>query len=121
MNNSEFPDELTLAEVTTTFKKDDSTKSKNSKPVNVLQTVSKVFERIMHWQMSIFVQTFSPPYMCGYRKGFSTQQALLCLIETWKKLLDRKGYKDAILMDLSKVFDTINYYLLLAKLRAYVF
>ena len=36
--------------------------------------------------MSIFVEKILSPYMCGYRKGFSTQQALLSLIETWKKV-----------------------------------
>ena len=41
MINSEFPDELKLAEVTATFKKDDLTKSKNNRPVSVLPTVSK--------------------------------------------------------------------------------
>ena len=40
----------------------------------------------------------------------------LSLIETWKKVLDRKGYGGAILLNLSKAFDTINYDLLLAKL-----
>ena len=50
--------------------------------------------------MSIFVERFSSSYMCGYRKSFSAQQALLSLIETWKKVLDRMGYGDAILMDL---------------------
>ena len=56
--------------------------------------------------------------MCGYRKGFSAQQVLLSLVETWEKVLDRKGYGGAVIMDLSKVFDTINYDFLLAKLHA---
>ena len=45
--------------------------------------------------------------MCGYRNGFSTQHTLLPLIEKWKKALDDKGYGGAILMDLSKAFNTI--------------
>ena len=57
------------------------------------------------------------PLMCGYRKGFSTQQTLLSLIETWKKVLDRKVYGGPVLMDLSKTYDTMNYDLLLAKLH----
>ena len=37
--------------------------------------------------------------MCGYRKGFSTQQALLSLIERWKNTLDQNGYGGAMLVD----------------------
>ena len=61
------------------------------------------------------------PFLCGYRKGYNTQTALLSLIEKWKDTLDKKGYSDAILMDLSKAFDTINHELLIAKLHAYGF
>ena len=42
-------------------------------------------------------------------------------IEKWKKVLDNKGYGGAILMDLSKAFDTINNDLLIAKLHVYGF
>ena len=59
--------------------------------------------------------------MCGYRKGFSTQHALLSFIQKWEKVLDNKGYDKAILMDLSKAFHTINHDLLIAKLHVYGF
>ena len=59
--------------------------------------------------------------MCGYRKGFSSEHALLSLIENWKKVLDKKGFGGAVLMDLSKAFDTIKHDLLIAKLYAYGF
>ena len=38
-----------------------------------------------------------------------------------KKKLDQKWYGGAVLMNLSKAFDTLNHDLLLAKLRAYGF
>ena len=53
-------------------------------PVSVLPTFAKVFRKIIRRQMSIFVEKNLSPYMCGYGKGFSTQQALLPLIESWK-------------------------------------
>ena len=59
--------------------------------------------------------------MCDYRNGFSTQHALLSLIEKWKDVLDNKGYGEAIPMDLSKAFGTINHDLLVAKLHVYGF
>ena len=68
--------------------------------------------------MSSYVDQFLSTFMCGYRKGFGTQQALLSLIERWKNTLDQNGYGGAILMDLSKAFDTINHDLLIAKLGA---
>ena len=55
------------------------------------------------------------------KKGYSKQQALLPLIDKWKKDLDDKGYRGAVLMDLSKTFDTLNHNLLKAKLSAYGF
>ena len=121
VSNKEFPDELKLADVTPIYKKDDPNKSKNYRPVSVLPVVSKVFEKIMHDQISQYINSFLTPYLCGYRKGFSTQQALLSLIEKWKIVLDSKGYGGAVLMDLSKAFDTINHDLLIAKLHAYGF
>ena len=58
---------------------------------------------------------------CGCRKKFNRDQALLALTEIWKKVLDNKGFGGAVLMDLSKAFDTINYDLLIAKLHGYGF
>ena len=46
-----------------------------------------------------------------------TQQALLSMIEEWKEYLDKQGFAGAILMDLSKVFYTLNHDLLLEKLH----
>ena len=46
---------------------------------------------------------------------------MLRFVEKWKASLDKKGYAGAVLMDLSKTFDTINHELLLAKLNAYDF
>ena len=59
--------------------------------------------------------------LCGYREGISMQTALTMLPEKWKKVLDDIGYAGAVLMDLSKAFDTINHELLTAKLHAYGF
>ena len=72
----------------------------------------------MHDQISQYINSFLTPYLFGYRKGFSTQQALLSLIEKWKIELDSKGCGGAVLMDLPKAFDTINHDFLIAKLHA---
>ena len=96
---AEFPNELKLADVTPILKKEDSSRVKNYRPASVLPNVSKILERILRRQLSSYADQFLSTFMCGYIKGFSTQQALLSLIERWKITLDQ-GYGGALLMDL---------------------
>ena len=116
-----FANGLKLADIVPVFKKDDSTLVKNYSPVSLLPIISKIFERIMLNQVTAYMNEYLSPHLCGYRKGFSMQTALSSLIEKWKQVSDSKGYGAAVLMDLSKAFDTINHELLIAKLHAYGF
>ena len=47
------------------------------------------------------------------------QHALIRMLEKWKRSLDNGESTRAIVMDFSKAFDYIEYYLLIAKLDAY--
>ena len=112
---------LKLADISPIFKKLGSIFVKNYRPVSVLPVVSKLFERLMQKQTNDFIEKHLSPYLCGYRKGYNCQYALLCMIEQWKMSLDNNGLAAGIMMDLSKAFDTINHELLIAKLHAYGF
>ena len=118
IGQNKFPDNLKLADVTPVYKKSNPTLAKNYRSVSVLPTVSKIFERIMQKQMSSYIDKLLSPFLCGYRKNFSTQSCIINMIEKWKMTLDNKGYAAAILMDLSKAFDTVNHELTIAKLNA---
>ena len=61
------------------------------------------------------------PYLTGFRKGYKTQDAVLNMLEKWKRVLDKKGYAGAIFLDLSKAFDTLEHDLLISNLNAYGF
>ena len=89
--------------------------------MSVLPSVLKILERIMKKQSLSYINQFLSRSLCDYRKGYNAQTALLSLIEKWKSILDRSGFAGAVLMDLSKAFDTINHELLVAKLHAYGF
>ena len=52
---------------------------------------------------------------------FRLEFRLYATLNKFKSSLDKQGYAGAILMDLSKAFDTLNHDLLLAKLNAYGF
>ena len=75
----------------------------------------------MDHQVSENIDKHLSPFLCGYKKGFTTQTALLALLEKWKSTLDKKGFAGAVLMDLSNAFNTINHELLIAKLDGYGF
>ena len=121
INNETFPSRLKCADLTPIFKKLECILVKNYRPVSILPVVSKIFERIMQKQLNLYIGKYLSPYLCGFRKGYNTQYALLPMIEKWKQYLDNNGHAGAILMDLSKAFDTINHELLIAKLEAYGF
>ena len=73
----------------------------------------------MFKQMSRFFDDIFSRYQYGFRKGFSTQQCLLALLEKWKRSIERGKKFGALLTDLSKAFDCLNHDLLIAKLNAY--
>ena len=82
---------------------------------------STIYERFLHENLTNYVETFLSKVFSAYRKFHSSNHLLLCLTENWKKSLDHEKFVGAVLMDFSKVFDSIPHDLLIAKMHAYGF
>ena len=87
LSTGNFPDNMKLADITPVFRKKDPLKKENYRPVSILSAISKIFERLMQKQIVGYMENFLSPYLCGCRKNFNTQNALLALIENWKKVV----------------------------------
>ena len=75
----------------------------------------------MYNQIYAYIDKYLSPYLCGFRKGFSTHHCLVVMLERWKKALDKSKLARAFLTDRSKAFDCINHELLIAKLEEHGF
>ena len=73
----------------------------------------------IYQQLNAFFENKPSRLLCGFRSRYSTQHALLNLINKWHSYLDNSGVVGTILMDLSKAFDCLAHELTLAKLHAY--
>jgi retron-type reverse transcriptase len=58
-------------------------------------------------------------YQFGFRKGYSTEQAMLEITDNLRNYLDNNQIVCGLFLDLSKAFDTVNHEILLAKMDKY--
>ena len=63
---------LKLADITSLYKKGRKYNKENYRPVSILPTLSKMFEKILFEQISVFFDKFLSDQQCGFRKGYST-------------------------------------------------
>ena len=107
------------------YLKKGSTKQENYRPVSVLPTLSKIIERVLFDQLSKFSNRFLSLLLCGFRKGYNTQYALVNLLQQWIKSLDEiddeindeiDGIVGTLFMNLSKAYSCVNYELIISKL-----
>ena len=90
-NCHDFPKSLKLAEILPIFKKADRSLMNNYRPISLLPVVSKIFERIMYTQILAYIEKYLSPFLFGFRKGHSSEQCLVVMLESWKKALDKKN------------------------------
>lgn len=118
-----FPARLKEAFVIPIFKKGSKTDPSNYRPISILPTVSKIFERHIARQLNSFfkVTNIIHETQSGFRPKHSCHTALTRLIETWLKDIDSGNYIGTVYLDLQKAFDMVDHDILIHKLKLYHF
>ena len=115
-----FPDDTKITSIIPLDKgKQNKNEIYNFRPVSILNTFSKIYEKVIKNQLVSGLYKYLSSFISAYRKGYSTQHVLTRLVEEWSERLDNNYIVGAILMDLSKAFDCISHDLIIAKLAAY--
>ena len=119
LNNGKIPQQWKSGEITPVHRKECELSKTNYRPLTILPSLSKVFEKIVELRMSPYFEKIYHKYVFAYRKHNGCDTAILSLTEEWKKELDNQKVVGLVAMDLSKAFDTPPHDLIVQKLKQY--
>ena len=114
-----FPEKLKIAKIIPLYKKNDDDKMSNYRPISLLPVFSKIFEKVVQNQLYNYLSTNNLLFESqhGFRENYSTETATIELVDYLKLQIDNKHNPLCLFLDLSKAFDTINFDILLLKLK----
>lgn len=115
---SVFPDSWKIARVMPLPKKTEIHNLNDLRPVAILPTCSKIFEKIIASQIRAHLEKYNilPQRQSGFRKGYSCGTTLLDVVDEILRAIDSGKTCILVLLDYSKAFDQIDHVLLLAIL-----
>ena len=119
IKKSVFPDKCKIAKLKPLYKKGSKMEPKNYRPISLLPLVSKIFEKIVHYQTQDYLDTHKIlyKYQSGFRTKHSTDTCLTLLNNEMLNGIDNGYLTGMIFIDLQKAFDTIDHDIFLMKLR----
>ena len=117
--NCVFPLKWKTAEVTPIPKEGDHEQASNNRPISLLPVLSKVCERVVHNQLTSYLQlndTLSKS-QSGNKKWHSCETSVIETTDTILNAIDEKKLTAVVLLDMSKAFDSVNHDTLILKLQ----
>ena len=118
-----FPDCFKTAKVIPLYKKGDRKDPGNYRPISLLSSLSKIFEKLLHKRMMNFCESNNLLHgaQFGFRSKMSCVHAITTVTEYIRTAIENKQLGQSCFIDLQKAFDTLNHEILLQKMENYGF
>ena len=118
-----YPSKLKMAKITPVFKGNDDTDANNYRPISLLSSFNRVFEKIIYKRLTSYIEKYdllnSSQY--GFHKGYSTQHAILDIVNDIQSNMNQHLFSCGEFFDLKKAFNTVDPDVLLHKLNHHGF
>ena len=72
IDKASFPNSLKQADITPVHKTDHTNDKNNYRPVSILPSLSKTFEKCLYDQICAYTDSILSKAQCGFRKDYST-------------------------------------------------
>jgi len=113
------PKQFKISKIVPIFKSGCKESMDNYRPIALLDTFSKILEKIVCSRLSIYLENNNliNPHQYGFRKEHSTLHPMLHFMNHITCALEKKQHTVAIFCDLRKAFDSCDHAILISKLK----
>lgn len=114
-----FPNSLKCSIIHPIYKSGERDDINNYRPIAILTVISKIIEKLINTRLTDFLNKYNllSKSQYGFRKGISTEDAILDLTSCITNYLDDKQKTMCIFLDIKKAFDTVSVPTLLHKIE----
>lgn len=114
-----FPSAFKIAKVKPLYKSGDKLDVNNYRPISLLSSLSKVFEKILKKRITDFISRYRiiSEKQYGFQMARSTQDAIADLTKYIYEAIDKTNPAVCMFVDLAKAFDTVSHSGLLESLE----
>ena len=121
ISSGTFPSQLKCTKVFPVFKSGSKSDPSNYRPISILPTISKIFEKHVNKHLMNYLNKYKLIHesQSGFRKKHSCQTALVELIDQLMTCIDKGDLIGSLFIDFRKAFDVVDHEILMKKLALY--